>query len=225
MSPRLSTLPVAAALLLLAAAAARGTSAIPAGPATAAPSTARDEVVSSATPAPTANPFLDFVGGIGTGLLLLAVATMLLIGLTGFLMGFTRRRRVRPVLPDLQLPPHSAPPDGTATATALATAAHNARLRLTAAPAVPTADAIIAAWLELEQTAATLGTPRAPHQTPTEFATALLTAHQADEPALTTLRHAYHRARFAHTPTFTPADLTKVTSALTTLEHSLTTPR
>ena len=65
-------------------------------------------------------------------------------------------------------------------------------------PGAP-ADAIVAAWVALEETAASSGTARAPAQTPTEFTTALLARTSADPAALATLRRTYLAARFGTT--------------------------
>jgi hypothetical protein len=60
----------------------------------------------------------------------------------------------------------------------------------------PPADAVIAAWVRLEETAAAAGLPRLAHQTPTEF-TDLLAGHATARDALDRLRGLYQRARFA----------------------------
>jgi hypothetical protein len=67
-------------------------------------------------------------------------------------------------------------------------------------------DAVIAAWLRLEQGAADVGVPRRPAQTPTEFTRRVLDhatrGHEAA--AVDELLHLYHRARFGRRPL--PAD-------------------
>lgn len=68
------------------------------------------------------------------------------------------------------------------------------------APALPPRDAIVAAWVALEDAAAHAGTTRDPAQTPTEFTVAVLHRTPADPDAVATLRALYHRARFARTP-------------------------
>ncbi|MEJ2857170.1 MULTISPECIES: DUF4129 domain-containing protein [unclassified Saccharothrix] len=60
----------------------------------------------------------------------------------------------------------------------------------------PPRDAVVAAWLWLEEAAADSGAARLPHQTPTEFTGALLARHAVDETATGALRKAYQRARF-----------------------------
>ena len=64
-------------------------------------------------------------------------------------------------------------------------------------------DAVVAAWLQLEQGAAAAGVPRRPAQTPTEFTTALLTGllpGDTERAALDELRRLYSRARFGPAP-------------------------
>lgn len=58
-------------------------------------------------------------------------------------------------------------------------------------------DAVVAAWVALEEAAARSGVPRRPADTPTELATRVLTATEADAGAVTTLLGLYHRARFS----------------------------
>lgn len=60
-------------------------------------------------------------------------------------------------------------------------------------------DAIIAAWLALEEAAVRSGANRAPAQTPTEFTVAVLSATPASPAAVSELLGLYHLARFAHT--------------------------
>ncbi|MBD5787465.1 DUF4129 domain-containing protein [Cellulosimicrobium terreum] len=63
-------------------------------------------------------------------------------------------------------------------------------------PDIPPPDAIVAAWVTLENAAALAGAERDPAQTPTEFAVRVLERTPADPAAVTTLRDLYHRARF-----------------------------
>lgn len=62
------------------------------------------------------------------------------------------------------------------------------------------ADAVIAAWLALEDAAAASGTARAPSQTPTEFTKAVLDRTDADPEAATDLLALYQSARFSGHP-------------------------
>lgn len=74
-------------------------------------------------------------------------------------------------------------------------------------------DAVVAAWVALEEAAARAGTSRDPAQTPTEFTTSVLAATPAPPPAVTRLRTLYQRARF----TDRPIDTTAVDQARTAL--------
>ena len=67
------------------------------------------------------------------------------------------------------------------------------------ADTTPPTDAIIAAWLALEDAAVRSGAARAPAQTPTEFTLAVLSTTPASPQAVAELLALYHRARFAHT--------------------------
>ncbi|GAA2970741.1 DUF4129 domain-containing protein [Actinokineospora diospyrosa] len=221
MSPRLVLPLVATALLLLAVVAARGGSAIPAGQGSAAtvePTPPPPPPTGSAPEPP--DRVLDFITGISTGVLLLVIAVMLLIGLVGLLAGLTRRR-TRPVLPELDWAGAPGDAEGAAAVPHLLAAARTARRTLTANAAGNPTDAVVAAWLTLEAAAAALGTPRAAHETPTEFTEHVLGAHAADPGALATLRGAYHRARFSPTAVITPVDIEAAADALSRIERSL----
>ena len=58
-------------------------------------------------------------------------------------------------------------------------------------------DAIVAAWLALEDAAASSGVRRQPAETPTEFTVGVLRATAADPQATRDLLALYHRARFS----------------------------
>lgn len=70
-------------------------------------------------------------------------------------------------------------------------------------------DAVVAAWVALEEAADRAGTRRDPAQTPTEFAGTVLAATPAPPAAVARLRTLYQRARF----TDRPIDRTAVTQA------------
>ncbi|WP_225752705.1 DUF4129 domain-containing protein [Actinotalea sp. Marseille-Q4924] len=82
------------------------------------------------------------------------------------------------------------PPDVAALREGVAAAA--AHLRSTARPV----DAVVAAWVRLEEAAAASGLPRDPASTPTEFTLAVLDRTRADRDATRTLLDLYLRARF-----------------------------
>ena len=69
-------------------------------------------------------------------------------------------------------------------------------LRLIGQGSDPT-DAIVAAWLALEEAAALIGARRGPADTPTEFTVAVLAQTPADRIAVGALLQLYHRARFS----------------------------
>ena len=113
---------------------------------------------------------------------LLALALLVLFGLVGLLLalelpGWRRRRGVRGVeIEDFEV-------GGT---TSVVQRVEKALQEFTAHPQRPPRDAVIAAWLALEE-----AEPRKPHQTPTEFTEKL----GVDA---TVLRDLYQRARFGH---------------------------
>jgi hypothetical protein len=92
-----------------------------------------------------------------------------------------------------------------------------ARLSL-ASIAEPT-DAVIAAWLSLEDAAAESGVRRHPAQTPTEFTLAILTATRADADATRELLALYHLARFSTHPV-TPEHVERASRCLGAIAES-----
>ncbi|WP_154793105.1 DUF4129 domain-containing protein [Occultella kanbiaonis] len=82
-------------------------------------------------------------------------------------------------------------------------------------------DAIVAAWLALEDAAARSGVVRAPAQTPTEFTAGVLDRTEADPHATATLLRLYHRARFSTAPV-TADDVTTASTCLADLARSWT---
>ncbi|GAA1985557.1 hypothetical protein GCM10009718_23630 [Isoptericola halotolerans] len=84
-------------------------------------------------------------------------------------------------------------------------------------------DAVVAAWVALEDAAAEHGTARDPAQTPTEFTAQVLAATAAPPDHVTALRHLYQRARFTTRPT-APEDVASARDALVHIARSLDTP-
>ena len=80
-------------------------------------------------------------------------------------------------------------------------------------------DAIIAAWLAVEQGAQASGVQRHPAQTPTEFTVAVLASTGADPAAIEGLRDLYLRARFSAHPTGS-AQIAAAAGHLSALEAS-----
>lgn len=85
------------------------------------------------------------------------------------------------------------------------------------------ADAIIRAWLALEEAAASAGVRRNAAQTPTEFVVAMLNRTRADPAATQRLLALYRRARFSRHPS-TAADVDEAVRCLTTLGAGWETP-
>lgn len=109
-----------------------------------------------------------------------------------------------------------------APAASLLRAAQEARAVFAEHRAGPPGDAVIAAWLRLEEAAAEHGTRRHAHQTPTEFTTEVLAGHGAIGDALDELRRLYHRARFARTEAIGPAEAEAAGAALDRIVAGLT---
>ncbi|MEX0705119.1 MAG: DUF4129 domain-containing protein [Nitriliruptoraceae bacterium] len=89
-----------------------------------------------------------------------------------------------------------------------------------AAAAGPT-DAVVSAWLALEEAAATSGVRRRPAQTPTEFTVGVLERTRADADATTELLALYHRARFSRAAVG-PADVASASDCFTRIAASWT---
>ena len=83
----------------------------------------------------------------------------------------------------------------------------------------PPRDAIVAAWLAMEDAASRSGVTRRPAQTPTEHASAVLARTAADPRATEHLLHLYHRARFS-TQEPQPSDVQEAADALEQLAAS-----
>lgn len=81
--------------------------------------------------------------------------------------------------------------------------------------------AVIEAWLALENAAAGTGVARDPAQTPSEFTAALLRRHHADDAATSTLLALYHRARFSPRPDIDDSDVDDARAALRAILHTL----
>lgn len=86
------------------------------------------------------------------------------------------------------------------------------------------ADAIVRAWLGLQDTAQDSGIVRGPAETPTEFTSRILSRAFADDRAIRTLLRLYLRTRFSDHPV-TSADVASVRAALEQLVRTWTTPQ
>ena len=90
--------------------------------------------------------------------------------------------------------------------------------------AAPPGDAIVAAWVELERSAAATGLVREPAVTATEFTVTVLGATQADPAATRVLLDLYLAARFSRR-TLAEADVHRAQQALATLADGLARSR
>jgi hypothetical protein len=82
-------------------------------------------------------------------------------------------------------------------------------------------DAVIAAWVALEEAAAHAGVVRDPTATPTEFTLTVLDRTPVDPRATRALLRLYHRARFSDQQ-LTGTDVALARTTLTTLRTDLT---
>jgi hypothetical protein len=85
------------------------------------------------------------------------------------------------------------------------------------------ADAIVRAWLGLQETAAESGIVRRPAETPTEFTSRILSRAFADDRAVRTLLRLYLRTRFGDHPV-TTEDVAAVRAALQELVRTWPAP-
>ena len=166
---------------------------------------------------------LTLVARIGLGLLgllLLLGVALLVPPLRRLLLELLGRRPRR-------ADPHGADVTGLATAagagqpdlSALGRGVADAGHAMDGGHAEP-ADAVIAAWVELERAAGGCGVDRDPASTATEFTVAVLDSTPADRDATRTLLGLYLRARFA-TGAVTPSDVGSARAALARLEAGL----
>lgn len=109
-------------------------------------------------------------------------------------------------------------PDDAVDLPALQDAVTRALRRLDSDPAPR--DAVVAAWVALEEEAARQGTDRDPAQTPTEFASVLLDRTPAPADAVGRLRDLYHLARFTSRPV-TPDQAAGARQALADIARAL----
>jgi hypothetical protein len=177
--------------------------------------------------APTQRPFRMQPGAYDptlsaiVGAVLLVLAILLAIGLLVLLVRLLlpllrrRRHRVRAVAPISAAGLQASPELVDAPVVQRGIAAAIAALQEPREPS----DAIVRAWLGLQQSAEDAGVARAPSETPTEFTGRVLSRSSADRPALRTLLALYLRARFGGDP-ISAADAAAAVTALRTLESS-----
>ena len=160
----------------------------------------------SAPPAASANGFeplpeatpLPGVAAVFWTLVTLAVVVAVLL-LARHLWRIRPRRRVQVVTP-------APPPAGTVSIEEQTAALRRGALSaLELLDEIPDPqDAVVRAWLALEQAAESSGAARRPADSPTEFVRALLVSTGADRAASTQLLALYHRARFSGHPVGLP---------------------
>jgi hypothetical protein len=158
------------------------------------------------------------VAGISIGVILVLLAVVLM---AAALIGMVeRRRRVRlRGRSSGDLEPADDAPEITARALLRGARYALAELRRTTGPP---SDAVQRAWLAMETAAGECGTARDPAQTPTEFTSVLLSAHEVDPTAVTTLLTRYQRARFGDPDSVTSADADAAETAIDRIITDLT---
>jgi hypothetical protein len=156
---------------------------------------------------------------------MLALFTVIVVALAALAIGWLVRRLRAAWRPEEDLtepdrldgsdvPGEVVGVDITSLATAVARA--EAHLAGTRQPR----DAVIAAWVALEDEAELQGAGRDPAQTATEFTTELLARTSAPADAVAVLRGLYHRARFTSGPV-TPQDVGSARGALARIASAL----
>jgi hypothetical protein len=221
---RLPLLLSLAGLLLLAVLASRGGSAVPHGNGLVIRGTGDRKVIQTQVVNPGqghVNPALTAgLSGIIAIVLLsyLVGIVVILVMLTSVRLRRGRRQAFRSVQDSDDVT------DGrfAASAVVLLRGARTALLNLRQRSGGPPSDAVQQAWLVLEESAAESGTARRADQTSTEFATAVLAAHDVDPGALATLRTLYQRARFGRPDAVTEHDAELAIDALDRIADTLT---
>jgi hypothetical protein len=182
-----------------------------------------------APPAPETGPLEDPAPREPDDTLITVLIVLALLVVVMLLWTVTRK-----VLAGLGQVPPPPEPDTLDPGTDLATATHPAVPLPELADAVTRAlarldaaarprDAVVAAWVALEDAAAEHGTARDPAQTPTEFTQQVLDATPAPPDHVATLRRLYQRARFTTRPTG-PDEVAAARTALVHIARSLDLP-
>ncbi|MCS7479901.1 DUF4129 domain-containing protein [Umezawaea endophytica] len=204
---------LAGAALVLVALAARGNSPIVYDGTLQAPDVPAAETAAAAEDS-AAEGVVGVVGGSLVALLVvvLCVLVVLSLGAVVLMLG-PHRKRVRAEASSV-VAAAADDEDGRLGTEVLLTGARKALAELRGRPTGPPSDAVVAAWLNLEQAAASSGAPRRDHETPTEFTGALLTRYEVDTAAAATLRGLYQRARFGAPDQVTTRDAEAAADAL-----------
>ncbi|WP_454294027.1 DUF4129 domain-containing protein [Salana multivorans] len=150
-------------------------------------------------------PVLTWVAPALWAVLGLTLVVFLVLGLRRVLL----QRRGRTGTVQLPFAPGVAAPVAEAPDLAEPIARARELLRGTGRPR----DAVISAWVALEEGAGSLGAVREPSETPTEYTEHVLTSTAADRAAVARLRERYLAARFGTDPV-TPQDVEQASAAL-----------
>jgi len=221
---RLPLLLSLAVLLLLAVVATRGRSAVPRGNGLilrGPEAVGRTVTATAASGGGTQNSVIT-AGITGVVALVLLAYLVGVIALIAALSTIRLRKRRRAAERRAGLADDETEGLASASAIALLRGARATLLDLRQRTGGPPSDAVIRAWLGLEESAADVGTERRPDQTSTEFTTDVLAAHDVDPAALTTLRSLYQRARFGEPATVTERDVDAAVTALDRIADTLT---
>ncbi len=224
-SSRVAALCAVAALLLFAVVSARGKSAVPGSLRDVPLERGTGGGVSGNSVSPDENAYkVDITDELHLVQTSIAVAAMILL-LIAFAVLVRRLQQLRRRKPRLGVGVEEVEEQLGALESSvpmrLRRAAEQARADLAARAGGPPGDAVIAAWLRLEEAAAHEGAGREPHQTPTEFTAALLARHTTSEPALDELRALYQRARFGPPGQVGDAEADAAIAALDRILHAL----
>lgn len=155
---------------------------------------------------------------------LLVLAGLLATAIAAYLV-YRAVRKVRQTALTRRVPPRTERSPGDTTGhevtvvPELRTGIETATARLRGATS--STDAVIAAWLALEETAEASGAPRTAAQTPTELTVAVLETIDAPPQSIERLLRLYHLARFTDTP-LTPTDVTDADDCLADLARAST---
>jgi hypothetical protein len=144
-------------------------------------------------------PALRAAAVIGLLAITVYVLAVLLIGLVMVVAGvrLSRERRRRRVSADALA---ASPDEERGNDAPLSTPVAGLPDRLEARPGGPAGDAVVATWLAFERAAADAGQARQPHQTPSEYAAAVINGLRLDDDtaaAVHRLCSLYQRARFS----------------------------
>ena len=164
------------------------------------------------------------IAAVGLGMLLLVMLLLFISGLiitVGALRVQLRRRRRSQIGVRLEDVDDAVDDPLRPARAAMRRAARQALEQLRRRTGGDPGDAVVAAWLVLEQAAEEAGSARAAYQTPTEFTTAVLARHDVDSAALDRLRGLYQRARFGTDTVVTEGEVAAAAEALETLVDEL----